>query len=340
MRQTDRDEIFNRLSQKGLINGKIPTDNEITSPWYIKSVVAVSAWLGAIFLSIFVAGFFNLIFNINSKYTSIPLIVSGIVFIYIAYKSFQKKETSFLEHFMLAISMVGQVMITVGLFMIFEDIGILIIVAIFQAFLMWYMPNYIHTTISSFFMIIVISYFFYDIGEPTIPSIFLIFIVSWLWINEFNFKDRQKIEAIAYGQTTALFLLKYSYFGIDTHLNSLWFEIASILTLLYVIWSILKESQIEYDKTIILLIALLAFISFEVTGLIFGVLFLLIGFAHSNRFLLGLGVISSLSFLSYYYYYLGDTLMDKAKILALMGIVILLGRWIMNILLKRRESHE
>jgi len=338
-------EIWDKLSQKGLVEKEINSKKEdILSPWYIKVLVAISAWLGAVFFSSFIAGVFNLTFNRNIDNASIPLIILGSGLIFVAYKSLQQQNSEFLEHFMLSLSIAGQGIVAFALSIIFKNSSIFIMIFIMEGILMWFIPNYIHRMVNSFFMTLAISLFFYDIGKPIIPSIFLIFIVSWLWINEFNFKDRQKIEAIAYGQTTALFLLRYSYYGIDTHINYLWFEIASILTLLYVLWSILRESQIEYDKSLILLItfgiALLAFISFKVTSLVFGVLFLLIGFAHSHRLLLALGVISSLSFLSYYYYYLGDTLMDKAKILALMGIVILLGRWIMNIILKRRESHE
>jgi len=342
----NRQEIWDRLSKKALVKGKINSNIKAkVSSWYINFIIAISAWFGAIFFTTFIIGLFNIAFNNNLEDDSIFLAIIGSWFIYIAYQSLLQKEDGFLEHFMLALSIAGQSLIIFSLFLMFENLlknSFLILVAIFQAFLMWNIPHYIHRMINSFVMTLSISSFFYSIGEPIIPSMILIFIVAWLWMNEFNFIDRKKIEAIAYGQTIALFVIRliYLYFikldfaHEEPIFDYIWFEIASIATLLYIVWVIFKESKIEYSKNLILLliigIGLLAFISFKVTGLVFGVIFLLIGFAHSNRMLLGLGILSSISFLSYYYYYLGDTLLDKAKILALMGFAVLLSRWIMN----------
>jgi len=338
-----RKEVWNILSKDRLIEGKI-VNIEPESPWYIKLLLSISGWVGAFFLILFVGSFFGLIFSRDSKSIYPLLLFMGGWLIYFTYNSFKEKQSDFLEHFMLALSITGQVMVVASLIFMFENIlerGVLLIITIFQAFLMWRIPNYIHRLMTSFFMASSLSYFFYTVGEPFVPTMILTFVVAWLWMNEFNFAERKKIEAIAYGQTVALLSVKYSLYVVLGY-SQIVPIFASILTLIYVIWMILKESRDSYDKEnlslIIGAVALLSLLSFQVGGLVLGVMLLLVGFAHSHRLLIGLGIFSSLSLLSYYYYYLGDTLMDKAGVLALMGMAILLSRWAINMVLQKEAS--
>ena len=353
-----RKKVWEILSKEKLVEGEI-ADSEPESPWYIKILLSISGWFGAFFLLLFVGGLFGLIFSRRIEDIHLLLTLMGGGLIYFAYSSFKKKQSDFLEHFTLAISITGQVMVIESIFFMVNDIfhrDIMLFIAILQAFLMWRIPNYIHQMMSSFFMASSLSYFFYAIGEPFIPTMILTFVVAWLWMNEFSFAERKKVEAIAYGQTVALLSVKYSTYGFWAYsktppiFNSGWFEFASILTLVYVIWMILKESQSSLvlfgaeasdslnKKRISLIVgavALLGLLSFQVSGLVLGVMLLFVGFAHSHNLLIGLGVFSSLSFLSYYYYYFGDTLMDKAGVLALMGVAILVSRWVVTMVLKK-----
>ena len=345
-----RKEVWEMLFKEKLLEGKM-FNREHESPWYIKLLLSISGWFGAVFLLIFVGGFLGLIFTRKSESVYLFLLFIGGGLIYFAYNSFKKKQSDFLEHFTLALSITGQVMVIASIAFMVDgrfDKEVLLLITLFQAFLMWRIPNYIHQLMNSFFMASSLSYFFYAIGEPFIPTMILTFVVAWLWMNEFNFIERKKIEAIAYGQTVALLSLKYSLYGVFSYskiapiFDSKWFEFASILTLVYVIWMILKEHQNGYNtKKISLIIGavtLLSLLSFQVGGLVLGVMLLLVGFAHSHRLLIGLGIFSSLSFLSYYYYYLGDTLIDKAGVLALMGVAILFGRWVVTMVLKKEVS--
>jgi len=352
MTYQSRKKVWKLLVKHDLIEGEV-AENEPESPWYIKLLVSISGWFGAFFLVIFLGGVFGLILGRNIEDFSLLLLFMGGGLIFFAYISFKGKQNDFLEHFMLALSIAGQTMVIASLFFMFEnklDTGIIFVIVIFQAFLMWTIPNYIHRILSSIFMTLAFSYYCYSVNEPLLPLILLIFVVAWLWMNEFHFSERKKMEAIAYGQTVALFLLKYTLMGSayylflafdykDTLFNFWWVESITMLTLLYVLWMILKESQKKYDiKTILLLlgaVVLLGFLSFKVGGLTLGMILLLIGFAHSHRLLMGLGIFSLLAFLSYYYYFLGETLMAKAEVLAIIGLVLLLSRWLMKLLLKK-----
>ena len=348
--------VWEKLSKLNLIEGK-EVKSEPESPWYIKLLVSISGWFGALFLVVFIGATLGLILGRNIEDFAFLLLFVGGGLIFFVYTLFKEKQSDFLEHFLLALSIAGQVMVIASLFFMFDNElskGVILFTAIFQAFLMWTIPNYIHRMMSSFFMTSAFAYYCYSIAEPMLPLLVSTFLVAWLWMNEFNFLERKKIEAIAYGQTVALISLKsslmgtsyfvYSFLNHETipMFNFWWVEFVSVTTLLYVLWMVLKESQIKYDtKTNFLLVGavlLLATLSFEVGGLTLGVMLLLVGFAHAHRLLMGLGIFSSLAFLSHYYYFLGETLMDKAEVLALMGMAFLALRWVMKMVLKEEVA--
>ncbi len=60
-----------------------------------------------------------------------------------------------------------------------------------------------------------------------------------------------------------------------------------------------------------------------------GMVVMLLGFAGGNRVLLGLGIVSLLFYISSYYYLLDATLLAKAQILLIVGLVLLAVRWLL-----------
>jgi MFS family permease len=349
--------VWETLLSKQMVAGEKPT-LELASPWYIKLLLSLSGWFGALFLVIFTGGTLVLMFGVSiDRYPGIlGLIGAGLVFF--AYTMFKEKQSDFLEHFILALSIAGQAMIMFSLFYILRgnmQQSVYLIMALFQAFLMWFVPNYMHRMLSSFFMALTFAFFFYQAGEPFVPMLLFTFVVAWLWMNEFSLIESKKVEAIAYGQTAALIWLKYSFLTIPytfygqpyaykAPLFNVWLlHIGTFLTLAYVVWKILKENQnLGNTKVLYLSIAaivVLGLLSLEVNGLVLGVVLLLIGFAHSHRLLIGLGIFSSFAFLSYYYYYTGETLMAKSGLLAMLGIGLLISRFLMKYLLRKEVHH-
>jgi len=342
--------VWEKLLVSGLLTGEQPT-NEMSSPWYIKLLLAVSGWFGALFLVIFIGGSFGIIFGWNMEEYAILPAIFGVLFIYIAYRIFQEKQSDFFEHFLLALSIVGQVMVIFSLLLLFhfkEDIGIALFITLFQAFLIWVIPHYMHRMLSSFFMALSFSYFFYALHAPFIANSILTFMVSWMWMHEFQWRQHSRTEAIAYGQTAALVWLNYIFLALpyatldlsSRKLPSLdgWMAVLFlVLSLVYVVWMLLKENQKLMDKKVLILslfaLFLIGAFSIKVSGLIVGIILMLIGFAHAHRLLVGLGIFSTLVFLSHYYYFTGETLMEKSGMLVLLGILLLLSRFVMKIVL-------
>jgi len=344
-------DIWNRLLNAGLVEGEEPPKLEAKSPWYVKLLLALSGWAGALFLVLFVGGSLVLVLGQGIERIPVLLTLIGGGVIFFAYTIFKEKQSEFLEHFMLALSVAGQAMVIASIFFMMDGGSsrgsIYLFIFFFQAFLMWLIPNYIHRVLSSFFMGLSLIYLFYTTYEYHLVSMILTSVVAWLWMSEFKFSDHSRVEAIAYGQTGALvwknyffMVVPYSYREYQAPLFTYELSLFGLLvTLSYVIWMLLKESQKLEDKRVLILsavaVVLLALFSLNIGSLIVGVILLLIGYAHSHRLLIGLGVISSLVSLSHYYYFTGETFMAKAGLLLMLGVGLLLSRFVMKLVLKK-----
>jgi len=352
-------KIWKKLREKDLVEGKQPIPT-LGPPWYMMLLLSLSGWFGALFLVIFTGGVLILILGVDvDRYPgTLGWIGAGLVFF--SYRMFREKQSEFVAHFILALSIAGQAMIIFSLFFIFRESmegSIYVLIVIFQAFLIWLIPNTMHRMFSSFFMALSFSLFFYTLGEFLVPIMLLTFSVAWLWINEFSLKGDPKWEAVAYGQTAALFCLKYaslfvpysSYMSGSSNMDraalfTTWFlHLGTFLTLAYIVWKILQENHRLDNRKVRYLsftaVVVLGALSIEMNGLVLSIILLLIGFAHSHHLLTGFGIVNAFAFFSYYYYAMGATLMEKSGLLAILGAGLILSRFLMRYLLKEEHTH-
>ena len=108
-------------------------------------------------------------------------------------------------------------------------------------------------------------------------------------------------------------------------------EVLSASVMLYVIWMLLHENVTQHSKGIVgaalMATSLLCVASIEAQGITVGMVIILLGFSRSNTLLLGLGICSELFYLSFYYYQLDLSLLEKAQTLFILGVVLLIIRW-------------
>ena len=115
-----------------------------------------------------------------------------------------------------------------------------------------------------------------------------------------------------------------------------------LLTLasLYAAYLILKRYQIKLLSTngIIIgcTIAILGIVSIYVSGLLATSLIIIIAIANSQRLLLGLGIVALVSYIFWYYYQLDTSLLVKSASLFIVGIALLIVRWLV---IKQYFSH-
>jgi uncharacterized membrane protein len=103
--------------------------------------------------------------------------------------------------------------------------------------------------------------------------------------------------------------------------------------LLGVVWTLLRRSGASLSGrtavTVLAGAALMVLVSLEAPGIAAGLCILLLGFAHGNAVLTGLGGAALLLYAGGYYYELDVTLLVKSQVLAATGAVLLALRWLL-----------
>jgi uncharacterized membrane protein len=114
---------------------------------------------------------------------------------------------------------------------------------------------------------------------------------------------------------------------------------------LWLVWSLLRRWQVPIPGRVanaaLAGTAILILSSLEAPGIAVGVCIILLGYAHGNRMLAGIGITALLLYLSAYYYSLDTTLLVKSQALAISGAVLLTLRWLMlRWLVREKEAHN
>lgn len=349
--------LWETLSEQKLLVGSEPTTVEASSPWYVKILLAFSGWLAAIFI----LGFFGTVFR-GLFSNEIALILLGIVIIFIAYTVLKKKPNDFIEHLSIAVSFTGQVMIAVALLQLMDNTNVFFwcLILLMQSVLLYFVPNYIHRLFSTFFATYAFSYILVLLGMPHIYVPIMMSLLLYVWINEFSIPHKIKqMQAIGYGLVLALIQIKsmmvfhqsilfWEYSSVYN--TRLWFPpllgfiLESVVTLLFVVYLLKKyHSRLSGTLLYISMVSVILFtvLSYHIPGLMVALTVLLLGFYHSNRILLGLGIVTLLAYTSGYYYMLSITLLKKSMWLGLLGVVLLCGRWfVFTVILKDKEVKD
>lgn len=350
------EQIWAVLVQGGVVQGAAPESGVLEPPWYVKALLAFSGWLAAIFLLGFLGFGFKFLFD-NS---TVALIVGGIM-IAAAFVILRISTNDFVEHLALAVSLAGQALIVFAIF----DMSnhkvktALLLVAILQSLLAVVMSSFVHRVFSAFVAVFALSIFMTISGLPYVVTGFVMLGASLCWLNEFRYPQHmRKIRAIGYGLVLALVQLEGTALFGNSRLDWLFYQDQSELLIqpwvgevliggvtLYVVWQLLQRyGQPRFGRlsmTALLGALLLCVVSLEVQGITVGVVILLLGFAGANRVLQGLGITTLLFYISYYYLLLDVTLMEKAKYLFIVGLILLVARWLIpRILPEKKEAQH
>ncbi|WP_413700742.1 DUF4401 domain-containing protein [Psychromonas sp. KJ10-10] len=337
----DQQKLWQQLQPQGLVSGQYETPETLNSPWFVKVLLAFSGWFASILIFIFCLLALQDVIDNN-----IACAIIGSGFIILAYSLLKKTPNEFVEHLMLATSLAGQALIAWALFAndaLSSPLISWFTLLILQGALSVLMPHYVHRVCSALFASIALIVCFHYLNISLISSTVLLFLASFLILNEWRFNKLQPLlEAISYGIVLVIIPLQAS--------TSLGYEISSwlnehheagiinhyleqallILVMLYILLSILHRSDsiVPLSKRIALIVATICFclLSMQASGITVSLAILTLGFSYSNRILQGLGICSLLYYISNYYYYLELTLLQKAASLCVVGLFLLLIR--------------
>lgn len=346
-------QLWDTLTQAGVVQGLVPEAGRLESPWYVKVLLAFSGWLAALFL----LGFIGVGFQFIIKSSAASFFTGGAM-IFGAFALLRAPKNEFFEHLSLAISLAGQALIILSIFKIFkgDNETTWMLIAFLQVILAIIMPNFVHRVYSTFIAAFAFSTALTIWGAPYIFSGIVMLLACWFWINEFRFPQHMsKMRAIGYGLVLALIQLKGS--GLFSTVTMGWYttrnqaavwvqpwmgEVLAGAVTLYIVWQLLNRSGHFVSRNLsimaILGTLLLCAASMKAQGITVGIVVILLGFAGSNRVLLGLGITSFLFYISAYYYLLDATLLAKSQTLFIVGLILLTLRWIMVPIISRDQE--
>jgi hypothetical protein len=343
----DHDSAWQTLLDAGLVSGAEPPAGKLESPWYVRLMLGVAGWIAALFLLGFVG--LGLAWIIRSQQASLFTGLSMLGLAWLLLWKFGKQD--FMSQFALAVSFAGQVLFAVGVFgwfgMELKSTTSWIIMALTQAMLALLMPNTIHRLWSAMAAGISFYMLLHSVQLPAVAPAIILASAAWAWLHEFSWpRHGSMIRPMAYGLLLALVLMDVAGGALQplAEMNVVlqaqpllapWMgDLLTGAVLLWVAWTLLRRSEGGSSRpqaiAILAAVVLLVLVSFKAPGLPVGVCIIVLGYAHGNRILTGLGIAALLIYASSYYYTLDATLLVKSEVLAASGLVLLLARWLMR----------
>ena len=338
-------------------NQTINHDLEDDSPWFIQIFFGFSGFLA----SLFFIGFLTLLLqNTGVLDSAIANFSIGMLLNlggFVLFKSQITRRSMFLNSLAFTLSVAGQAYVMYALVSgdIEHPFGIWLFLFI-QSALTFIMANFMYRLLSSLVALGCTVYLlnYYHLPEVSLGLLALIAIVSnlqryrLLQLTSIKWRAAffDTIRAVAYA--SALMLLCVSvYFIAAEYGNSFvtsdgynaafsynYYLAQGLLTVasLYAAYLILRRYEVKLLSSasivIFCAIIILGVMSIYVSGLLATSLIIIIAVANSQRILLGLGIVALVSYIFWYYYQLDTSLLVKSASMLVIGITLLLIRWL------------
>lgn len=363
MNNHDPNQLGTQLQQLGLlatmendsITGKKGESNNVKSdstPWFIHLFFGFSGLVSSLFL----VGFLTLLLTQIGifEHAGLQLII-GIVLSAVAFIAFTNKKTrhnTFWQSAAFALSAAGQLYIAFAIFSseIERPIDTWLLL-LFQILMTIIMPNFIYRLLSSMAALGSMVYLlnFYQLPELSLGLLALITIVANVQRYSLVTHLPEQWQSAAFdiskalSYASAIILLAISVCLISAEdgrnfihngqafsYNYILAQGLLILASLYATYLILKRYRIapltKPSLIIMSIVIILGILSVYVSGLLATNLVIIIAFANSQRVLLGLGIVSLVGYIFWYYYQLDTSLLIKSGSMLIIGLVILLLR--------------
>ena len=364
----EQNHDFLLLQQQGLIDAQnvnhellSSAQSEARSPWFISLFFGMSGILA----SLFFIGFLTLILDNTGLLDSTlaVFIIGGILSViggFLFYNA-RIRHSPFWNSLAFAITLAGQGYIAYALLAseITEPLNIMLLLLV-QLLMTVVIPNFIYRLLSATLALSCLFYLlnYYHLSEISLGLLALITSVTHLQRytlaafipTKWRMNALEIMSAIGYASayvllSVSVYFIAAEYGNSFANFNSLdsygeafsynYYLAQGLLTLasLYAAYLILKRYQVKLRSTAGLLISaaivLLGIMSIYVSGLLATSLIIIIATANSQRVLLGLGVIASVGYIFWYYYQLDTSLLVKSVSLFVIGIALLLLRWLL-----------
>lgn len=342
------DELWERLRQFNIVDGPRPGLLITLTPWYVKLVLAISGWVAALFLIAFTASIFNELFK-----SALASFAFGTALLLLAYCAL-RDSGEFVSHAGFALSLAGQVFVVFAAARVLNEqvAPIALFTGLLAVVLFFVMNGFLHRVYSALTaciaLYLAVNFSHLDklasdshsVQHAILLALYA-FLAAWSWLNEFRHPLRYPwTHALSWGVSLAVIGIgTFASFTGETLLGrhvlgtsslSGWLSQALLgIVLIWTVACILKRQSVSNPKIRLACLGgaiAISFLSFTASGIVIGVLFILLAQQQQNRTLLGLGCIALGVYVVRYYYLLDQSLAYKSGVLLISGIVCLIIR--------------
>lgn len=332
-----REALWQQLTGAGLVTGALPVAAPAGGPWYVRAMLGIAGWIGALFLLGFVGAALAFVFRDESAGVAV-----GLIFCVAAYAIFRAaRHNDFLQQFGLAVSLAGQVLFAIGIHRSFrsDPTGFALMIAGFEAVLALSLANPVHRVWATWIAMISLAYGMGRLGLFGVAPALAAAGLAAIWLNESLWASRGSVwRPVGHGLALSLINIEAMlFFG---HAIDLWPHRAAAAKLplwagaavigalwLFVAYRMLDRSGVAATSRVglatLIAVAVTAAVTRDAHGVTAALLVMTLAFAAGARALTGLGIVALLASLSYYYYALHMTLLAKSGVLAAIGVALI-----------------
>ena len=319
---------------------------EEDTPWYLKTVLGISAWLSALL-------FILVLTQLDILNEGLHFLVAGIVLIILSLVLRLNVKSEFLVQLAFALSLAGQGSFAGGLYEASGNPQVTwLVVAIMEIVLIIIYPDFVHrfmATVATSTALVLLIYELEWSQLIHVLALLLTVLTIYIWHHESKFFSRNQdalFRPVGYG--VAFSLLGLGVLSAISEIDAFdsWWIFSLILTggIIYTTYHILDTLDITVFRGfgLGLLIGIIALLTplMQAPGIAASVLILCLGYFRGNRILVGLCLISLALFLSRFYYSLDFTLLTKSYMLMASGVIFLVFRRILRSISPRKASQS
>ena len=331
--------LWARLQAERLVEGELPPDRT-ESPWYVRLMLGIAGWIGAIFLLLFVG--IGFAFIMESAGTSL---VAGAACCAAAFALFHFfDDNDFAQQFALVVSLAGHGLLAVGLAQLLDadQASFFLALAATEALLAILIANFLHRLLATGGAAIAAALAVSQLGLNGLAAPLICAALAFVWLEPKRWAASGGLwRPIGYGLVLALLLVEtFRLFGAEWLFGlarrrpdglmvyrPLIGRAVTALILAFVAVAIaLREGGRPGGRvTLAAGASALAFglLSLGAPGLASAMLVVILGFATGHRLLLALGILALFGFVAHFYYSLHATLLEKSGLLAVTGLCLI-----------------
>ena len=328
--------LWLRLREARLVDGELPA-SEPRPPWFVRLMLGIAGWLGALFLLAFAGiGFAALMRSATAGIAMGAAVCIAAVFLFRL-----RAKGDFVGQFAFAVSLAGQGLMAIGFGNAFNhSIGaVASCVAAQQAVLFLLAPSFAHRVWTAASGGYAFAYALGHAGLATVAAALLTTAFVAVWLREFeSAKHAEAVRAGGYGLAGAAVLsaaqdsmqILFGRSAVDP-VSFYAGAIACAVVLVGAAIALLRREGVALGsaqgKVALVGAVILALVAVKAPGIAPATAILVLGYANGNRPLAGFGIIAMIAYLSHYYYSLQATLLEKSALLAAAGVALLIARF-------------